>query len=356
MEEFTLEQLLQAVISYKASDLHLVNGTEPQIRLDGSLVPMQLPKLNSQKIQQLCYSLISENQKKRFEEHRELDFAFTVGDGGRFRANYYYERDSIAAAFRIIPTKIPTLDDLNLPAIFKDLVKKERGLILVTGPTGSGKSTTLASMLNEININESKHIITVEDPIEFNHTHKQSIFSQRSVGDDTESFAAALKYALRQDPDVILIGEMRDVETIRAAITAAETGHLVFGTLHTNSAVSTINRIINVFPAAEQALIRTQLSMSLNAVISQALLPRIGGGRVAVQEILINNPAIANLVREDKLQQVYAQMQLNQAKTGMQTQAQVLTQLVKNRIVKKDHAMRVSTSYEELEKALMAVL
>lgn len=351
MDDISLEQLLKTVVSYKASDLHLVSESEPQIRLDGRLVPLNVSKFDPIKIQNLCYSVLTDTQKKRFEETRELDFTFYIKGIGRFRANYYFERGSTAAAFRVIPEVVPTVDDLKLPDIIKELVKKERGLVLVTGPTGSGKSTTLASMIHEINLTEAKHIITVEDPIEFSHTHHKSLISQRSIGDDTASFQSALKYALREDPDVILIGEMRDLETIRAAITAAETGHLVFGTLHTNSAVQTVNRIINVFPANEQALIRTQLSLSLVAVLSQTLIPKIGGGRVAAVEILVTNPAVSNLIREDKIHQIGAQMQLGQNKSGMQTQSQVLIDLVNNKVIKKEDALKYANQPDEVDRA-----
>jgi twitching motility protein PilT len=260
--------------------------------------------------------------------------------------------DDIACAFRIIPTIIPSLDDLNAKKIFKEIIKREKGLILVTGPTGSGKSTTLAAMLNEVNMNEARHIITVEDPVEFVHTNKKSLFSQRNVGSDTKSFSAALKYALRQDPDVILIGEMRDRETISAALTAAETGHLVFGTLHTNSAPSTVNRIIDVFSGEEQPQVRAQLSTSLVAVISQALLPKIGGGRIAAQEIMITNPAIANLIREDKVHQMYSQMQLNQQGTGMTTQTQEIVEFLRKKLISKDIAMQYSNKPDELQRVI----
>jgi len=347
-----IKKLLKNVVAYKASDLHLVSRSEPQIRMNGKLVPLELPKLDGEAIEKMCYSIITEKQKKAFEEHNELDFAIQIPNIGRFRANYYKTLGDVAAAFRVIPTKIPSIDDLGAPKIYKSLIKREKGLILVTGPTGSGKSTTLASMLNEINLTERKHIITIEDPVEFIHENKQSLFSHRNVGSDTNSFANALKYALREDPDVILIGEMRDKETISAALTAAETGHLVFGTLHTNSAAQTINRIIDVFSGDEQPQIRAQLSTSLVAIISQALIPKIGGGRVAVPEILITNPAIANLIREDKVHQIYSQMQLGQGTTGMQTQTQVLVQLVKKGIIEKDDALRFSTRSDELAKAL----
>ncbi len=347
-----IRKLLKSVVAYKASDLHLVAGSEPQIRIDGRLVALNLPVLDGNMIEEMSYSILTEKQKKEFEEESELDFAFPLPNIGRFRANYYKTMNSVACAFRIIPTDIPSLDELNAKKIFKDLIKREKGLILVTGPTGSGKSTTLAAMLNEINMTESKHIITVEDPVEFVHENKKCLFSQRNVGSDTKSFARALKSSLREDPDIILIGEMRDKETIEAALTAAETGHLVFGTLHTNSAPQTINRIIDVFGGDEQPQIRAQLSTSLISVVSQALLPRIGGGRVAAQEILITNPAIANLIREDKVHQLYSQMQLNQQGTGMCTQTQEMTEYVKKRAVSKENAIQYSNRPEELIKAM----
>lgn len=350
--ELDIKKLLKSVVAYKASDLHLVSRSEPQIRIDGKLIPLNLPVLDGKMIEEMAYSIITEKQKKHFEEHGELDFAIMIPGVGRFRANYYNTLGEVAAAFRIIPTKIPVLDDIGAPPIFSEIVKREKGLILVTGPTGSGKSTTLAAMLNVINQTERKHIITIEDPVEFVHENQKSLFSHRSIGNDTKDFATALKYAMREDPDVILIGEMRDRETIRAALTAAETGHLVFGTLHTNSAPQTINRIIDVFGGEEQPQARAQLSASLVAVISQALLPKIEGGRVAAFEILINNTAIANLIREDKVHQIYSQMQLNQQVTGMQTQTQVLLKLLKNKMVTKEDALRFSNKPDEFKKAI----
>jgi len=344
-----IKKLLQSVVAYGASDLHLVSRSEPQIRIDGKLRAVNLPVLTGEDIEEMTYSLLTEKQKKQFEENLELDFALFLPGIGRFRANYYRTLGDIAAAFRIIPTQIPNLDDLNAPKIYKEIVKREKGLILVTGPTGSGKSTTLAAMLNEINITEHKHIVTVEDPVEFIHQNKKSVFSHREVGGDTRSFASALKYAMRQDPDIILIGEMRDKETIEAALTAAETGHLVFGTLHTNSAPGTINRIIDVFSGDEQGQIRAMISTSLVAVISQMLLPKHGGGRVAVPEIMITNHAIANLIREDKIHQIYSQMQLGQGNTGMQTQTQVLEKLVKSGVITKDVAMQYANKPDELK-------
>ena len=350
-----IKKLLKSVLAYGSSDLHLVVGSEPQIRIDKELKPLNLPKLSAKDIELMSYSLLEDKQKKKFEEENELDFSFELKGVGRFRANYYRTIYGIGCAFRMIPLEVPSLEDYNSPAVFKDLVKREKGLILVTGPTGSGKSTTLAAMLNEINENERKHIITIEDPVEFVHQNKKSLFSQRDVGSSTNSFAAALKYSLRQDPDVILIGEMRDEETIGAALTAAETGHLVFGTLHTNSAPGTINRIIDVFDSQKQPQIRAQLSQALVAVISQTLIPRVGGGKVATHEIMITNPAISNLIREDKVHQIYSQMQLNQTETKMTTQTQVLFELLKQNVITKENAIKYSNRPEELIKVIGAM-
>ena len=350
-----IQKLLKSVVAYKASDLHLVSRSEPQIRIDGKLVPLNIAVLTGEMIEEMAYSLLTEKQKKAFEEDWEIDFSIVIPDVGRFRANYYRTMGDIACAFRIIPIEIPSLDQLNAKPIFKEIIKREKGLILVTGPTGSGKSTTLAAMLNELNLTESKHIITVEDPVEFVHRNKKCLFSHRNIGTDTGSFASALKYAMREDPDVILIGEMRDKETIEAALTAAETGHLVFGTLHTNSAPQTINRIIDVFAGDEQPQVRAQLSTSLISVISQALLPRIGGGRIAAQEIFITNPAIANLIREDKVHQLYSQMQLNQANTGMVTQTQELIDFLRKKVISKDSAIQFSNRPDELMRVIQSL-
>jgi len=351
-KKLDIKKLLKSVLAFKSSDLHLVVGSEPQIRIDLELRALNLPVLTANDIEEMAYSLIEDKQKKEFEEHNELDFSFELKDVGRFRANYYRTIYGIGCAFRIIPIEIPTLDEYGNPPIFKELVKKEKGLILVTGPTGSGKSTTLASMLHEINMTERRHIITIEDPVEFVHKNIKSLFSQRDVGSNTASFAAALKYSLRQDPDIILIGEMRDAETIGAALTAAETGHLVFGTLHTNSAPSTINRIIDVFSGDEQPQIRAQLASSLVSVISQTLIPRVGSGKVATQEILITNSAIQNQIREDKVHQIYSQMQLNQQETFMTTQTQQLIDLLQKRVISKENAIKNSNRPEELIKMI----
>ena len=352
MSDFNIKKLLQSVVSHGASDLHLISRSEPQIRLDGALKPVNLPVLTGDDIEEMCYSLITEKQKQHFEENDELDFALLLPGIGRFRANFYRTLGDTAAAFRTIPIEIPSLDDLGAPEVYKKLIKREKGLILVTGPTGSGKSTTLAAMLNEINIHEQKHVVTVEDPVEFIHTNKKCVFSHRGVGEDTSSFATALKYAMRQDPDIILIGEMRDKETIEAALTAAETGHLVFGTLHTSSAPGTINRIIDVFTGDEQPQIRAMISTSLVAVVAQALLPKLQGGRVAVSEILVTNHAISNLIREDKVHQIYSQMQLGQEGTGMQTQTQVMLKYVREGAISRENAIQYSNKPDEMLKAL----
>ena len=351
-KQIDIKKLLKSVLAFESSDLHLVVGSEPQIRIDKELRALNLPILTAKDVEEMAYSLIEDKQKKEFEENMELDFSFELKEIGRFRANYYRTIHGIACAFRMIPIEIPTLDAYGNPPIFKELIKKEKGLILVTGPTGSGKSTTLASMIHEINLTERRHIITIEDPVEFVHKNIKSLFSQRDVGNSTNSFATALKYALRQDPDVILIGEMRDAETIGAALSAAETGHLVFGTLHTNSAPGTINRIIDVFDGDKQPQVRAQLATSLVAVVSQTLIPKIGKGKVATQEILITNPAIQNQIREDKVHQLYSQMQLNQEETHMTTQTQQLLELIQKRVVSKENAIKNSNRPEELIKLI----
>ncbi|ABB44529.1 Pilus retraction protein PilT [Sulfurimonas denitrificans DSM 1251] len=347
-QQIDIKELLKSVLHFESSDLHLVAGSKPQIRIDKALKPLNLHVLSAKEIEDMAYALIEDKQKKIFEDKNELDFSFELENIGRFRANYYRTIRGIACAFRTIPVDVPPLEKFNNNPIFKELIKRERGLILVTGPTGSGKSTTLASMLHEINLTENKHIITIEDPVEFVHTNINSIFSQREIGSNTSSFATALKFALRQDPDVILVGEMRDKETISAALTAAETGHIVFGTLHTNSAPSTINRIIDVFDAKEQAQVRAQLASSLISVISQSLIPRVSGGIIATQEILIANTAIQNLIREDKVHQIYSQMQLNQNETHMTTQTDQLTTLLRKGIISKESAIKASNRPEEL--------
>lgn len=351
--DFDIETLLRVVVANGASDLHLVSKSEPQVRVDGNLRPLELKILNGKEIEKLCYAIITDEQRAYLEEHKELDFAIELPNIGRYRGNYYYtDNGSLAAAFRIIPIEIPTLDELKSPSILKEIIKKEKGLILVTGPTGSGKSTTLAAMLDEINQHFRKHIITIEDPVEFIHTNKKSLFSHRNIGTDTNSYKNALKHSLREDPDIILIGEIRDEETMSIAITAAESGHLVFGTLHTNSAMQTINRIIDTFSGDEQAQIRNMLSISLTAVISQALVPKINSGRVAIYEILLNNSAISNLIRENKIHQIYSQMQLGQQDTGMITQTQSMVKALKSRYISREMALRYSTNVTELQASM----
>ncbi len=352
MSELKIAPLIKAVIDNKASDLHLNTGDHPSLRIDGALKKINYPKLSPKDVEDLCYPMLNERQIKKLKTKGEVDGMFAFGEDARFRFNIYKTMGSLSAALRPIPTKTPTLEEINAPEVFVNLTKLHRGLVLVTGPTGSGKSTTLASMIHEINRKHYKHIVTIEDPVEFLHTPIKSTISHREVESDTENFTSGLKYVLRQDPDVILIGEMRDSETIAAALTAAETGHLVFGTLHTNSAPKSINRIIDSFDAAEQSQIRAMLASSLQAVISQALIPKIGGGRVAAWEIMINNDAVANLIREHKVHQIYSTMQLGQAKSGMQTQTKNLVNLVNQGIIKVEDAINYAYYPDELKRQL----
>jgi twitching motility protein PilT len=347
--KFTLQQLLRAMVEKGASDMHITTGSPPLLRIDGAVVPLKLPPLSNVDAKQLCYSALSEEQKIAFEKKNELDLSFSMKGLSRFRANIFTQRGAVAGAFRQIPFKILTFDELGLPPIVSDIAMKPRGLILVTGPTGSGKSTTLASIIDKINAEQRLHIITIEDPIEYLHPHKLSVVNQREVGTDTVSFKDALKYVLRQDPDVVLIGEMRDLETVEAALTIAETGHLVFATLHTNSAIQSVNRIIDVFPTNQQGQVRAQLSFSLVAVMTQLLLPRSNGpGRCLAMEIMLPNAAIRNLIREDKLHQIYSQMQVGQAGSGMQTMNQALHQLCQQRLLSLEEAYAHSSDAEEL--------
>jgi len=348
-----LHQLLKAMLDKGASDLHITTGSPPQLRIDGELVPLRLPPLDPVQTKQLCYSVLTDAQKLRFEEDQELDLSFGVKNLARFRGNVFMQRGAVAAAFRVIPFQVKSFQELGIPPVVADLVAKPRGLILVTGPTGSGKSTTLAAMIDKINQEEHLHIVTIEDPIEFLHPHKNSVVNQRELGADTQSFKRALKHILRQDPDVVLIGEMRDLETIEAALTIAETGHLAFATLHTNSAVQTINRIIDVFPPYQQSQVRAQLSFVLEGILCQSLLPRASGaGRVMALEILIPNAAIRNLIREDKLHQIYSQMQIGQGKHGMQTFNQSLAALFLRRQITLEEAMTRTSDPEELKTML----
>ncbi|MBX3126732.1 MAG: type IV pilus twitching motility protein PilT [Polyangiaceae bacterium] len=344
-----LHQLLRAMIEKGASDMHVTTGSPPLLRIDGAIVPLKLPPLSPVETKQLCYSVLTEDQKIQFEKTKELDLSFGVKNLSRFRANIFMQRGAVSGAFRSIPFKILSFEELGLPQVVSDLASKPRGLILVTGPTGSGKSTTLASIIDKINGETRQHIITIEDPIEYLHPHKRSIVNQREVGTDTFKFKDALKYVLRQDPDVVLVGEMRDLETIEAALTIAETGHLVFATLHTNSALQSINRIIDVFPPHQQSQVRAQLSFVLEGVLSQLLLPRAGGpGRVLALEVMVPNAAIRNLIREDKVHQIYSQMQVGQLKHGMQTLNQSLYALFSRRLITQDEAMARSNDPDEL--------
>ncbi len=348
-----LHQLLKAMVEKGASDLHITTGTAPQLRIDGRLTPLKTPPLVPAETKQLCYSILTEQQKHQFEEHNELDLSFGVKGLARFRGNVYMQRGAVAGAFRTIPFKIQTFQELGLPPVVNELIKKPRGLILVTGPTGSGKSTSLASMLDKINNDRHEHIITIEDPIEFLHPHKGCVVNQREVGTDTLGFKNALKYVLRQDPDVVLVGELRDLETIEAALTLAETGHLALATLHTNSCVQTINRIIDVFPPHQQHQVRAQLSFVLEGVFSQTLLNKGSGkGRVLAVEVMIPTPAIRNLIREDKIHMIYSQMQVGQTKYGMQTMNQSLFSLYMRRLVTLDAAMQRSPDLEEFRNML----
>ncbi|MCH2171187.1 type IV pilus twitching motility protein PilT [Myxococcota bacterium] len=344
-----MHQLLKTMIEKGASDLHITIGTPPQLRIDGKLHPMRLPPLTATDTKQFCYSVLTDAQKQKFEETNELDLSFSVQKLSRFRGNIYMQRGNVAGAFRVIPFKIKTFEELSLPSVCAELTQKPRGLVLVTGPTGSGKSTTLASMIDRINNERNEHIVTIEDPIEYLHHHKGCVVNQREVGADTETFTQALKHILRQDPDIVLVGEMRDLETIEAALTLAETGHLCFATLHTNSAVQTINRIVDVFPPHQQAQIRAQLSFVLEGVMCQSLLPRANGpGRVMALEVMIPNPAIRNLIREDKVHQIYSAMQVGQERFSMQTMNQSLANLYQRRLVSLEDALGRSGDHEEL--------
>ena len=346
-------QLLKDLVERGGSDLHITTNTSPQIRIDGKLTPMDIPPLTPVETKQLCYSILTDSQKHKFEEENELDLSFGVKGLSRFRGNVFVQRGAVAGVFRVIPYKILTFEELGLPPIVKELCDKPRGLILVTGPTGSGKSTTLASIIDRINTDRHDHIVTVEDPIEYLHPHKGCIVNQREVGADTKSFKHALKYVLRQDPDVVLIGELRDLETIEAALTLAETGHLCFATLHTNSCAQTMNRIIDVFPPYQQTQVRIQLSFVLEGVLSQTLIPKANGqGRALALEVMVPNPAIRNLIREDKVHQIYSQMQVGQEKFGMQTMNQCLMALLAKRIISVDDALGRSSEPDELKQML----
>src|SRR5437764_2987443 len=352
--QITLSELLKKLAEFGGSDLHLTTNTPPQVRVDGHLRPLEGYKvLTSADTKQLAYSVLTDAQKHRFEENLELDFSFGVKGLSRFRANIFNQRGAVGAVFRAIPYEIKPFEALGLPPVVKQMCDKPRGLILVTGPTGSGKSTTLAAMIDKVNSDRHEHILTIEDPIEFLHNHKTCLVNQREVNADTKGFAEALRTALRQDPDVVLVGEMRDLETIESALRIAETGHLTFATLHTNSAASTINRIIDVFPSAQQSQVRAQLSLVLEGILCQALLPKADGhGRAMALEILVPNSAIRNLIREDKVHQIYSMMQTGQDKYGMQTFNQSLATLYHKRVITIDVAMQRSSNTDELKELI----
>ncbi|HWC26213.1 MAG TPA: type IV pilus twitching motility protein PilT [Solirubrobacteraceae bacterium] len=347
--------LLLEVIERNASDLHLTAGAHPTVRVRGHLQPLEdYPVMSTEQTREIVYSILSNDQRQRLETDWQIDFAYAIPGRARFRVNAYYQRAAIGAAFRLIPFMIKTVDELGLPVVLHELAKKPRGFVLVTGPTGSGKSTSLAAVIDEINATREEHIMTVEDPIEFLHGHKKCIVNQREIGSDAQSFAAGLKAALRQDPDVILVGEMRDLETIHTALTAAETGHLVFATLHTQDAPQTIDRIIDVFPASQQQQVRVQLSVALQGIITQQLLPTAdGAGRIAACEVLLATPAIRNLIREGKTHQIYSSLQTG-ASIGMQTMDAALATLVRQGKITQKLAESRSSTPDELRRLLGA--
>ena len=349
----TLNALLKSMVEQGGSDLHITTNSPPLVRVDGVLKPLNLPPMTPSETKQLAYSILTDNQKHRLEENLELDFSFGIKGLARFRANVFHQRGAIAAAFRQIPYEIRGFRDLGLPPIIEKICEKPRGLVLVTGPTGSGKSTTLAAMIDKINRERAEHIVTIEDPVEYLHSHKRCIVNQRELHADTHSFGNALRAALRQDPDVVLIGEMRDFETVETALRIAETGHLTFATLHTNSAAQSINRIVDIFPAHQQGQIRVQLSFVLEGILSQSLLPKASGkGRALALEILVPNSAIRNLIREDKVHQIYGMMQTGQGKYGMQTYNQSLAALYFKRMITLQTAMTRSSYPDELQEII----
>ena len=353
LENIRIQHLFKLMVDSGASDLHLTSGSPPAIRVNGDIVRVKLSALTPNDTKRLVYQILTEEQKNEFEKNLELDLSFGIKGLARFRCNIFYSHGAVAAVFRLVPALIPDFKTLGLPQILMDMTDVSNGLILVTGPTGSGKSTTLAAILDRLNEKEYGHIITLEDPVEFMHQHKNCIVNQREIGADTLSFAKGLKSLLRQDPDIVLVGELRDAETVEAALTIAETGHLVFGTLHTNSAVQTINRIINVFPAHQQIQIRTLLSFVLQGVVSQQLLKKKSGqGRCLALEILALTPGIRNLIREDKIHQIYSSMQIGQEKTGMTTMNQSLKRLVDSGFITPEVALSYSSAPEEMATML----
>jgi twitching motility protein PilT len=348
----SLRQLLKSVLEQKATDLHIVAGSPPVLRINGQMTRIKYDALDAEDTKKICYSILTDEQKAKFEETKELDFSFGIQKSTRFRVNLFLQRGAISGAFRRIPYEIPAHTDLGLPRVVGEFTRKSNGLILVTGPTGSGKSTTIASLIDKYNSENYGHIITIEDPIEYIHSHKRSVVNQRELGPDTWSFGGALKYVLRQDPDVVLIGEMRDLETIESALRIAETGHLVFATLHTNSAAQTINRIVTVFPSDQQERIRQNLSFVLQGIMSQQLLPGIKGSLQLASEVLIPTPGVRNLIRENKIHQIHSQMQMGQERTGMQTMNQSLMSLLLHRSIEMTTAFEASPDPDELDKLL----
>lgn len=348
-----IHQLLQVMVDKNASDLHLTVGTPPQLRVDGTLYPVKVPPLGPADCQRLCYSVLTEAQKKKFEEFNEIDLSFQWRQVSRFRANFFRQRGSVAGAIRQIPARILSFQEIGLPPIVNQLVDRPRGLILVTGPTGSGKSTTLASMVDAINTRRRGHIITIEDPIEYLHQHKNCIVNQREVGSDTGGFSEALRYVMRQDPDVVLVGEIRDTETMETALRLSETGHLVMSTLHTNSTVQTLHRVMDLFPPDQQERVRTQFSFVIEGIMCQQLLPRADGkGRVLGIELMVPNPAIRNLIREGKAHQLYSQMQMGQTKFGMQTMNQHLLKLLREKVITREEALAHAGDMDEFVQML----
>ncbi len=349
----SVQNFLEYVVERGATDLHIACDSPPLMRIDGQLTPLPFPPLSANESKNLCYSLLTDSQRHRFEEENELDFSFGLRGLSRFRGNLFVHKGTVGGAFRLIPYEVRGLADLGLPPVVAELTKLPRGLVLVTGPTGSGKSTTLASMIDKINRERREHIVTIEDPIEFVHEHRKCLVNQREVFADTHGFSEALRHVLRQDPDIVLIGEMRDLETVASALTVAETGHLVLSSLHTNSAVQTINRIIDIFPSNQQPQVRAQLSLILQGVVSQQLLPRLDGrGRVLAVEVMIPNPAIRNLIREQKIHQIYSQLQVGQLKFGMQTMSQSLVDLYQRRLISYEEAIGHATELDELRTML----
>ncbi len=352
-EQVKIQQLFKLMVDNGGSDLHITSGTSPAMRVSGEIVRVKVGALSNQASKELIYQVLTEEQKNEFEKNLELDFSFGIKNLARFRANVFYSKGGVAAVFRLIPSIVPDFKSLNLPNVLLDMTDVSNGLMVVTGPTGSGKSTTLASLIDRLNEIEAGHIMTLEDPVEFVHPHKTCLVNQREIGRDSHTFTNALKSLLRQDPDIVLVGEMRDAETIEAALTIAETGHLVFGTLHTNSAVQTINRMINVFPAHQQDQVRTLLSFVLQGVVSQQLLPKsFESGRVLAMEILRPTAAIRNLIREDKIHQIYSQMQVGQDKSGMVTMNQSIKKHVDRGLIDTETALSYSTNVEELAPQL----